>query len=331
MSDIKVQFWGSRGSIPASFCGNQVRLKIFKALEAARGLHLDSEKSINEFIDQTLPFSVSNSFGSNTSCVQIAKNSDEYLICDAGSGIRDFAVDYFKSGFGIKSSTFHILISHLHWDHIQGFPFFAPAFIPGNKIIFHGYHDTIEPTFRNQMQEPWFPVNFDDLAADIEFNIMKPCEPFSLCGFDISSIEQQHPGVSYGYRFLKNGKSVVYSTDSEHNNDAYKEDYPFINFFKDADLLIFDAQYSLADATFTKVNWGHSSNVMGVELAARSKVKTLCMFHNEPTCDDFELEEFLLNTKMYGDIYHSEVEPDMNDKQYPENIILAYDGLIVEL
>ncbi len=330
---MKVFFWGTRGSLPASFRAIDCREKVFKILEAARGEDLPDGEAINNFIDTKLPFSVAGTYGTNTSCIEIRNDlpTDEYLLCDAGSGIRDFAHQHMISGRGQKPATFHILMTHLHWDHICGFPFFVPAYIPGNRVIFHGYHEEIPDAIKHQMDTPCFPVPFKFMGADIEFDIMPPCQPLQLCGFDITSLEQNHPGKSYGFRFAKDDKCIVHSTDSEHKEDAYDEDYRFLKFFHEADLVIFDAQYSLAEATFTKADWGHSSNVLGVELAARSDVKHLCMFHNEPTATDTELEEFLLNTRMYSEIYHSEHQKDPGAGRFPQKVSLAYDGLEIEV
>lgn len=328
---MKITFWGTRGSLPAPCTAEDCRAKIFKALEASRGVELNATEDINRFIDEKLPFAVRGTYGTNTSCLELDNTEDEYVFCDAGSGIRDFASKYMKSGLGSKPATFHIIITHLHWDHIAGFPFFTPAYIPGNRIIIHTYHEKAEEAFKSQMDPPCFPVPFSMLNADIEFRVMPSCQPFQIGSYQISAIEQKHPGISYGYRFEKDGKVFVHSTDSEHKEDAYDKDYPFIKFFENADLVVFDAQYSLADATFSKSDWGHSSNVMGVELAARAKVNHLCMFHNEPTATDSELDEFLHNTHLYADIYQSEHRGTEKGPEHPKKITLAYDGLVVEI
>lgn len=328
---MKIRFWGTRGSLPATFDSVTIREKISHALMAARGKPLDTEAQIQQFIEEELPFSIRGTYGSNTSCLQLEGASGEYIICDCGSGLRDLGLELVKSGQARKPSTYHIFMTHLHWDHLQGFPFFVPAFIKGNRIIIHTYHEQTEACFRMQMQSPVFPVPFDALSAEIEFDLNPPTSPYEIGGYDISAITQNHPGTSYGYRFEKGGKVLVYSTDSEHKHEAYGDDYPFLEFFRDADLLIFDAQYTMADATFTKANWGHSSNVMGVELAARSGVKTLAIFHHEPTSSDRALEEFLANTRMYCDIYHQEAGKKLGKGLYPKQIILAYDGLEIEL
>jgi len=328
---MKIVFWGTNGSLPGSCTAKTVQQKVIKALEAANGRTFDNEQAIAEFVRNDLPFSVGATYGNNTACVQIGEDNDFTLLCDAGTGLRDYAYHLMSEGKIKEPRTYHIFISHLHWDHVQGFPFFAPAFIPGNTIIIHTYHKDTERVFREQMNAPTFPVNFDQLAANIIFDLQEPCTPYNIQGYTITSIEQDHPGTSYGYRFEKDGKIAVYSSDSEHKAAAYNEDYPFIEFYKNADLVIFDAQYSLTDATFTKADWGHSSNVIGVELAARAKVKNLAIFHHEPTSEDSDLDEFLLNTKMYSDIFHRESREDENQKQYPESILLSYDGLTLEL
>lgn len=327
---MNVKFWGTRGSLPAPIDAQTVRDKVFNALKAAQGIQLDSKDAINEFIDTQLPFSVGNTYGTNTACVEIKNPKGPYILCDAGSGIREFGVEYMKKHGAEKKSVFHIFMSHLHWDHIQGFPFFGPAYIPGNEIIIHCYHEGTEAAYKDQMAEPFFPVPFDALAADIRFDLQPPCTPFEIDGFKITSAEQNHPGISYGYRFEKDDKIIVYSSDSEHTQEAYEDNYPFLQFYQDADLVIFDAQYTLTDATFAKANWGHSSNIIGVELAARAQVKRLSLFHHEPTNSDSSLDEFLENTRSYADVYHRESNtPEEN--RFPKEILLSYDGLELEI
>ncbi len=328
---MKVIFWGTQGSLPASVNEKTVREKIFMALQAAQGYELGSAEAINQFIDSELPFAVRGTYGTNTACVQLDNPGGDFIILDAGSGLRELGLSLVRDGRAKEPSTYHFVMSHLHWDHLQGFPFFVPAFIPGNKIVIHAYHPETEACFREQMSGQFFPIHFDQLAADISFEIREPDTPFELAGFQVSSRAQNHPGISYGYRFEKEGKCVVYSTDSEHKHDAYEKNYPFVDFFRGADLLIFDAQYTMADATFTKANWGHSSNVMGVELAARSGVRNLVIFHHEPTSSDAALEEFLFNTRMYCNIYHQETGSKLGHERYPEQILLAYDGLEMEI
>lgn len=328
---MRVYFWGTRGSLSASITAETVRGKIIRALEAARTRILKDRDDIERFVDTELPFTVSRTYGSNTACIEI-KDGDEYIICDAGTGLRDLGNHHMKLvAKGLKpgsGSIFHIFISHFHWDHIQGFPFFTPAYIPGNQVKIYGYHDTLEDFFTKQQSQPYFPVPLTAMNADIQFIKLDPGKSAAVGGFDISGIKQQHPGVSYGFRFEKDGRSVVYSSDAEHktsfDSPARDENYPFLAFFQAADLLIFDAQYDWNEAVQSKEDWGHSCYVAAVELAVKANVKRLCLFHNEPTYTDEKLDALLEDTKNYLNIYNDR-------KPHPLTIDLAYDGQEIEI
>ncbi|MBU1932101.1 anti-sigma factor antagonist [Patescibacteria group bacterium] len=315
---MRIYFWGTRGSLPSSITAEMVRAKIHKAIKEAQKRSLETDEAVVEFINN-LPFSVRGSYGCNTSCVQI-RGAEEYIICDAGTGLRDLGNYIMKSG---KSpGIFHIFMSHLHWDHIQGFPFFTPAYIHSNQINVYGFHHELEEVFTGQQDNPNFPVPLKAMSADIKFKVLELDKEYEIAGFKIKGTKQNHPGDSFGYSFERGGKRIVYSTDAEHKKEAESEGYSFLDFFKNADLLIFDAQYSLSDAIDIKENWGHSSNLVGVELSVKAKVKRLCLFHNEPTCDDERLDRFLNDTREYLKI-HAE--------SYPLKIDLAYDGLEIEV
>ena len=242
---------------------------------------------------------------------------DQYVICDAGSGIQDFSRHILTSNKG-RDLTFHIFLSHLHWDHIQGFPFFMPRYISGNTIVIYGGHSDIEEAIACQQEGSNISLT---LRANTRFATLKPGKQYDIAGFAVTPILQRHPGDSYGYRFEQNGKAIVYSSDCEHQ-DYESNDYPFMDFFKNADLLIIDAQYRADDAFGAKENWGHSSNAVVAELGARAGVKHLCMFHNEPTVNDADLDIFLHETRRYLEIY---------DPESTMKIDLAYDGLEIEV
>ncbi|WP_031479091.1 MBL fold metallo-hydrolase [Maridesulfovibrio frigidus] len=318
---MKVCIWGARGSLPATYNADRARAKVKAALEIAVARGVDSSTDIDSFIDNELPFSVRGSYGTNTPCIQIGTTGDDYLICDCGTGLRDLGNVIMAERAGRTGAHIHILISHLHWDHLQGFPFFIPAYMKGNKISFYGGHPTLEKAFRNQQSAPFFPVKFDQLAADIDFTRLRSGQQFEIAGINIKVKAQYHPGGSYGYRFEKDGKSAVYSTDCEHKSATALADTGFVEFFKDADLLIMDAQYSFAEANSIKEDWGHSNNIIAVELSGYAGVKTLCLFHQEPVLDDFQLDKFLQDTRAYAELA----------ERKPDNIIMAQDGLCINL
>ena len=318
----KVIFWGTRGSLPVAQSAEDVRQKIIAALKAAEGKSYRNAAALNSFVDQ-LPFATRGTFGGNSACVEIVGSGPEHLICDMGSGARPLGQAKIATYGAPNPQTYHIFISHLHWDHLMGFPFFAPMYIPGNRIIIHGCHPRIEEAFRLQMSAPCFPVDYSQAGAKIEFDIMTPGKTQYIAGLNVTPKLQLHAGDSYGYRFDSIERSVVYSTDSEHKLDSQDEHEAFVKFFSKADLVIFDAMYSLAEAVSVKADWGHSSNMVGVELCQAAQAKRLALFHHEPMHDDKQLSRLLSETRRLEEITRANFGP--------LEVISAYDGLIVDL
>ncbi len=322
MVPVSVYFWGTRGSLPASVTAGTIRAKVIKAVKAFLPQGPLDDAGIETFVEKNLPFSIRGSYGANTSCVEI-RGGEEYVLCDAGTGLRDFGNYVMQHRTGMEAgegAIFHLFLSHLHWDHIQGFPFFAPAHMKGNRVNIYGCHRELEQAFVGQQRLPNFPVPFEALNANINFISLEPGKEYEIGGFVVRTIKQNHPGDSYGYRFEKDQKIIVYSTDCEHAQDSDDKNYLFLDFFRKADLLIFDAQYPLGDALTVKENWGHSNNMSAIELSVKAQVKRVCIFHNEPTFNDEELETYLEESKRYLALYAQD---------YPLKVDLAYDGLSI--
>ncbi|HTY79298.1 MAG TPA: MBL fold metallo-hydrolase [Candidatus Bathyarchaeia archaeon] len=316
-----VRFWGTRGSIPVAMSSAEVKRKLVAALVQGAGRGLHTEARAREFVDRELDFAVSHTFGGNTSCVQIDTGGSDYVLCDVGSGVRVFG-NSVMAARGPTGHTFHILMSHMHWDHILGFPFFMPAYVPGNHIRLYGCHERLEEAIRRQNAAPSFPVDFSRMGAEIEFVRLEPGREYEIAGLRVRTKLQRHGGDSYGYRIEHDGRAVVYSTDSEHKQDNPDEVQAFVEFFRDADLVIFDSQYSLADAHSVKEDWGHSSNVVGVEMCQLARARRLCLYHHEPIFDDERLAALLAETRRLEEITRAE---------HRVEILAAYDGLEIAL
>jgi phosphoribosyl 1,2-cyclic phosphodiesterase len=317
----RIRFWGTRGSLPVALTAAMVRRKLITVLRDASGRGFASDAEIEAYLDG-LRFPVAGTYGGHTSCVEIETGGNEYVICDLGSGVRPFGqAAVARHGPG-SPQTYHILMSHMHWDHIMGLPFFTPAYIPGNRLRIYGSHTRLEAALRRQQNEPSFPVDFSVFRADIEFVHLKPGEPHDVAGMSVTTMLQQHTGDSYGFRFESNGRSVVYSTDSEHKLADPQETQGFVEFFKNADVVIFDGMYSLADAISVKADWGHSSNVVGVELCQMAGVRHLCLFHHEPASDDEAIERVLTDARRLEEITRA---------GEPMTVTAAYDGLEIDL
>jgi phosphoribosyl 1,2-cyclic phosphodiesterase len=325
---MRIKIWGSRGSLPSPMNAAALQEKLVAALLAANGRNLDTTDKARAFMMDELDFAVSHTFGGNSPCVQIdaGGNADasgnEYVLCDLGSGARVFGNHMLRTHGAAQKNVYHVFMSHMHWDHIMGFPFFTPAYIAGNHIRIYGCHDNLEAAFRRQHAAPSFPVDFSQLAANIEFVRLTPGIDVEVIGIKVSSMLQAHSGDSYCYRFERGGKSAVYSTDAEHKPEEKNQTRAFADFFRDADLVIFDSMYSLADAVSVKEDWGHSSNITGVELCQMAGAKRLCLFHHEPIFGDQEILNIWRETRRFEEITRSGA---------PLEILSAYDGLEITL
>jgi phosphoribosyl 1,2-cyclic phosphodiesterase len=317
-----VRFWGTRGSLPVAQKAMTVRDKIARALVAADGRRFADVAEATRFAETELDFATGGTFGGATTCVEMESGDGSFLVCDMGSGLREFGLDAMKRCAAGHKRTYNIFMSHLHWDHIMGFPFFAPAFDPEATIVIHSGHKDAEQALRRQQEEISFPVPFDWLRASISFRHLVPSERYEIAGAAIDVVAQHHSYGSFGYRFTRSGKSAVFSTDSEHKIDDVDAEREVINFFRGADLAICDTMYSLADAVTMKEDWGHSSNIVAVDLCHAAAVRRLALFHHEPTYGDEKLQELHAETIRYEELTRTGT---------PLEISCAYDGLEVRL
>ena len=283
-------------------------------MRGARGRPLASDDAIEAYVDG-LGFAVAGTFGGHTSCVELETGGRDYVLCDLGSGVRPFGQAVLARHGAGAPRTYHIFLSHLHWDHIMGLPFFIPAYIPGNRLRIYGGHAEAGAA-RRQMDAPSFPVGFSTFRAAFEFVHLVPGVRHDVADMTVTTLRQRHTGDSYGYRFERAGR-VVRITDSEHKLEDPGETDRFVEFFRGADLVIFDAMYSLADAISVKADWGHSSNVVGVELCQLARAAHLCLFHHEPASDDRAIAKVLADAQRLEEITRTEA---------PLRVSAAYDG-----
>jgi phosphoribosyl 1,2-cyclic phosphodiesterase len=318
---VRVRFWGTRGSIPVALTSADIRDKVAEALYRAQGRSFASVGEAYDYAVAQLDFSLTHTFGGHSPCVELESGGDEYFVCDMGSGARPFGAHVLARQSG-RPATVNVFMSHVHWDHIMGFPFFGPAYAAGTRIRIHGCHDTLEHAFRLQQAPPCFPVEFSQLAAKIEFVKLAPGRSHEVSGVQVTPAPQMHSGDSYGYRFEHGGKSFVYTTDSEHKLENRAQTDRFVRFFHGADVVVFDAMYSLADAISVKADWGHSSNIIGVELCQMARVKHLVLFHHEPAYDDATIESVLRETRRFEELTRG---------ARALQISAAYDGLEIDV
>jgi phosphoribosyl 1,2-cyclic phosphodiesterase len=244
-------------------------------------------------------------FGGDTSCVEL-RVGDTVLICDAGTGLRKLGVELMRRSSPLVA---HLFLSHPHWDHIQGFPFFAPVYTPTTLLHVHCVADgqeRLRDLLSGQMEGDYFPVQFSDLGARIEQQDLVP-GPNQVDGVTVRAMRLEHPGTSLGFAFEHEGAKVVYATDNEidltfPDPDQVQKDLEaprpvpeaLVDFVRGADLLIADGQYT--DEEYPqKIGWGHARATTLVDLAVRAAVKQLAIFHHDPMQSD-ELVEAKVET-----------------------------------
>ena len=248
---LTVRFWGVRGSIPTPDAG---------------------------FLG----------VGGNTACVEVRAVDGTALVLDAGTGIRGLGYALAAEAAG-EPGEVHLALSHFHWDHLQGLPFFAPLYAPGQTVRFYAAtdDDRIHSLLRGQMTSPYFPVPFGDLAAATETVRVRDGETFEVGPMTVQPFPLNHPQGAHGFRIEADGAAVVYATDYEHGSAAHDEGLREVA--HGADLLISDAQYT-PDEYALRRGWGHTTWEHATALAARAEVGRLLLFHHDPSHDDDALE-----------------------------------------
>lgn len=234
-------------------------------------------------------------FGGNTTCFQIMATETRRIgIIDAGTGIRQLGHDFLEMQNG--QTEIFIAFTHFHWDHIQGFPFFLPAYNKNLQInlLAKGGNRRIRSLrniFATQMQATFFPVTMDDMGAKFEFLLLENNShtfiPPDGVPVKVAAVEHNHPGGAFSYRYERDGYSVVFSTDIEHGDGI---DQRIVDLARNADILVHDGQFS-AEELPSKKNWGHSSYEQAAEVAIRAEVKQLVVTHHDPEHDDDYLKD----------------------------------------
>jgi phosphoribosyl 1,2-cyclic phosphodiesterase len=294
---MKIKLWGVRGSLPTPLTSENVEWKIRKALSLARPGDISSEESIDSFV-RSLPVSVRSTFGGNTTSIQVTTRTGDIIILDCGSGLRNMGMELMKGDFGRGKGTANIFLTHTHWDHIQGIPFFVPFYIKGNRFNFYSAFPDLKKRLDHQQVASHFPVTFDYLQSTKEFFAIESEEELFLNDVRIYNKVMPHPGGAYGYRIEEGNMAFVYTSDCEFNINEIDHIEKYRPFFADADVVVFDTQYTFEEA-INKFEFGHSSAAIAIDIAGMFNIQRLILFHHEPNYDDDKLENVLLNARTY--------------------------------
>jgi phosphoribosyl 1,2-cyclic phosphodiesterase len=306
---MKVRFWGVRGSLP-------------------------------------VPGARTERYGGNTSCVEVRSASGTRVVVDAGTGIRKLGKELAGSG-DAGHSEIHLLISHTHWDHIQGLPYFAPLYQKGNKLqVYARKRDDLHlrAVFASQTDDPYFPVPFDETQAEIGFRELPDAARFEIADVKIACARLNHPYIATAYRLTVDGATVVYVSDTAPFSDILFEDefvarppspgaelptrdkqklermrQGVVKLCEGADLVIYDTMFTPED--YTRIpHYGHSRPSDAVDVCRQAGATQLALFHHAPERTDAEIDTILGSTRSAAAATGSALE-----------VIAAYEGLEVDL
>ena len=235
-------------------------------------------------------------YGGNTTCVEVRDKDDNLIIIDSGSGIAELGSSIAgQDGEGLQA---HLLITHTHLDHIQGFPFFSPAFVPNTHLTIvgpAGSAKSLQAAFADQMDPAYFPVRLDHMPADMEFIERNPGETFEVGGLKITPHLLMHPIPTFGYRIDEDGKSFAFATDNEialfaqEQNGSLRD---LVRWCDGVDLLVHDAQYSREEYK-THAGFGHSTFDEALSLASKAEAGQLAFFHHDPAHSDTDVDALI--------------------------------------
>ncbi len=316
--EMRVTFWGVRGSIPTPLTPKEVEWKAVQMAEDVVRAGIRDPDKVAGYLRENHSLVTRGTVGGNTTCISV-EWPGSMLIFDSGTGIRELGKRMMDGPWGRGNEKINMIMSHTHWDHIMGFPYFAPLF-QRNDLTIHGGHENLEERFRGQQSPRYFPIDLDVFPTKISFNQLEEGKKYDIPGGTFSTMRLNHPGGSYGYRIEKEGRVVVLATDSEYKRDQPEMIEKAIEFFKDADIVVFDSMYTLEES-LAHEDWGHSSAIIGVDIAVKAKVKSLVLFHHEPNYKDDFLLTLLQKARRYKNLNYENVDLEL---------ILAREGLVMQ-
>ncbi len=292
---MKVHFWGVRGSIPTPLSSFQIQRKISSVVQRIQPRDLLNQKTRELFI-ASLPGNLYGTIGGNTTCVEVRLDDDTIIIFDAGSGICRLGADLVQKNDHIRE--YHLFFTHFHWDHIQGLPFFSPQVYDFRcRINFYSPVRNFKGILQNQMRPPYFPVTLDVFHKNISFHELQHGS-LQIGNATVSWRKMKHPGGVYSYKIEENGKTLIFSTDTELRDTDFEKNEKNVRYFDKVNTLILDGQYTL-DEAIEKYDWGHSSYSLGVDFASAWNIRNLVLFHHEPLYDDNKMYSILQSANWY--------------------------------
>ena len=292
---MTVRIWGVRGSSPTPLAPEEIRNKFASILQRVRPSDLENPDSRQLFLSN-LPPELFGTVGGNTACVEVRTADDTLIILDTGTGLRELERRVMRMHEGVNH--YHIFMSHFHYDHLIGLPYFGAMYDPSTKVTFYSPYPNMEEILVKYLVSPYHPVGWDSFRADIEFRILKRNEILSLGNARIDWIKRNHPNGSISYKIMEQGHSFIYSTDTELTDKEFQRFKRNLEYFQNTDVIILDAQYTLGEA-IERYNWGHTSYSLAVEFAREFSIGKLYLFHHDPKNSDATMEDIVRSAREF--------------------------------